>query len=145
MGFSRQEYWSSLPLPSPEDLPDPGIKTWVSCLAGVLYHLSHQRSPHYCLHLFSSDTQQWLGPALHHPLRHSPLCPESSSPSGPQSQEPAQRSLLWAPSLRSLAKLSILGGSQVSEEPLQSHHHPLTIPSVLNSGKLHPKIYYASD
>jgi len=26
MGFSRQEYWSGLPLPSPEDLPDPGIK-----------------------------------------------------------------------------------------------------------------------
>jgi len=26
MGFSRQEYWSELPFPSPEDLPDPGIK-----------------------------------------------------------------------------------------------------------------------
>ena len=26
MGFSREEYWSSLPFPSPEDLPDPGIK-----------------------------------------------------------------------------------------------------------------------
>ena len=26
MGFSRQEYWSGLPCPSPEDLPDPGIK-----------------------------------------------------------------------------------------------------------------------
>ena len=26
MGFSRQEYWSVLPFPSPEDLPDPGIK-----------------------------------------------------------------------------------------------------------------------
>ena len=24
--FSRQEYWSGLPFPSPEDLPDPGIK-----------------------------------------------------------------------------------------------------------------------
>jgi len=23
MGFSRQEYWSRLPFPSPEDLPDP--------------------------------------------------------------------------------------------------------------------------
>ena len=27
MGFSRQEYWSGLPFPSPEDLPDPGIET----------------------------------------------------------------------------------------------------------------------
>ena len=25
-GFSRQEYWSGVPLPSPEDLPDPGIE-----------------------------------------------------------------------------------------------------------------------
>ena len=25
MGFSRQEYWSELPCPSPGDLPDPGI------------------------------------------------------------------------------------------------------------------------
>ena len=25
MEFSRQEYWSGLPFPSPEDLPDPGI------------------------------------------------------------------------------------------------------------------------
>ena len=26
MGFSRLEYWSGLPFPSPGDLPDPGIK-----------------------------------------------------------------------------------------------------------------------
>ena len=26
MGFSRQEYWSGLPFPSPGYLPDPGIK-----------------------------------------------------------------------------------------------------------------------
>ena len=26
MGFSRQEYWSGFPFPSPGDLPDPGIK-----------------------------------------------------------------------------------------------------------------------
>ena len=26
LGFSRQEYWSGLPWPSPGDLPDPGIK-----------------------------------------------------------------------------------------------------------------------
>ena len=31
MGFSRQQYWSGLPFPSPEDLPDPGLphcRTW---------------------------------------------------------------------------------------------------------------------
>ena len=26
MGFSRQEYWSGLSFPSPEDLPNPGIE-----------------------------------------------------------------------------------------------------------------------
>ena len=26
MEFSRQEYWSGLPFPSPGDIPDPGIK-----------------------------------------------------------------------------------------------------------------------
>ena len=26
MGFSRQEYWSGLPFPSPEDFPDPGFE-----------------------------------------------------------------------------------------------------------------------
>ena len=26
MGFSRQDYWRRLPVPSPGDLPDPGIE-----------------------------------------------------------------------------------------------------------------------
>ena len=26
VGFSRQEYWTGLPFPSPGDLPDPGIE-----------------------------------------------------------------------------------------------------------------------
>ena len=26
MGVSREEYWSGLPFPSPEDLPDPRIE-----------------------------------------------------------------------------------------------------------------------
>ena len=27
IGYSRQEYWSGLSFPSPEDLPDPGIES----------------------------------------------------------------------------------------------------------------------
>ena len=27
MGFSRKEYWSGLPFPSPGDLPNPGIES----------------------------------------------------------------------------------------------------------------------
>ena len=31
MGFSRQEYWSGLPFPSPGDLPDPGMEPGLQC------------------------------------------------------------------------------------------------------------------
>ena len=37
MGFSRQEYWSGLPFPSPGDLPNPGIEPGSPALeAGTL-------------------------------------------------------------------------------------------------------------
>ena len=36
MGFSRQEYWSGLPFPSPGDLPNPGIEPRSSALTGEL-------------------------------------------------------------------------------------------------------------
>ena len=43
MGFSRQQYWSGLPFPSPGDLPNPGIKPRSPALqADALKHLSHQ-------------------------------------------------------------------------------------------------------
>jgi len=32
MGFSRQVYWSGLPFPSSEDLPDLGIEPWSPAL-----------------------------------------------------------------------------------------------------------------
>ena len=41
MGFSRQEYWSGLPFPSPGDLPSPGLPY----CSQILHHLSHQGSP----------------------------------------------------------------------------------------------------
>ena len=43
MGFSKQEYWSGLPFPSPGDLPDPGIEhvSLVSAaLAGGFFMIS---------------------------------------------------------------------------------------------------------
>ena len=40
MEFSRQEYWSGLPFPSPGDLPDPGIEPEVSALAGGFFTTS---------------------------------------------------------------------------------------------------------
>ena len=37
MGFSRQEYWSGLPFPSPGDLPSPGIEPVSPALAGRFF------------------------------------------------------------------------------------------------------------
>ena len=43
MEFSRQDYWSGWPFPSPGHLPDPGTERWNSCFI-VKIHLSHQIS-----------------------------------------------------------------------------------------------------
>ena len=50
MKFSRQEYWSGLPFPTPGHLPDPGIKPTslvLSAMAGgwVLYHCDAWEAP----------------------------------------------------------------------------------------------------
>ena len=48
MEFSRQEYWSGLPSPSPGDLPNLGIELESPALQVYFfffYHLSHQGSP----------------------------------------------------------------------------------------------------
>ena len=37
MEFSRQEYWSGLPFPSPGDLPNPGIQPASPVLAGGFF------------------------------------------------------------------------------------------------------------
>ena len=45
MRFSRQEYWSRLPFPSPGDLPNPGIELTSAALQADSLVLSHQGSP----------------------------------------------------------------------------------------------------
>ena len=47
MGLGRQEYWSGLPLPSPGDLPDPGIKPVSPALQVDSLPLSHLGSPYF--------------------------------------------------------------------------------------------------
>ena len=37
VGFSRQEYWSGLPFPSPGNILDPGIETMSHTLAGGFF------------------------------------------------------------------------------------------------------------
>ena len=45
LGFSRQEYWSGLPYPSPGDLPNPGTEPGSPTLQADSLLLSPQGSP----------------------------------------------------------------------------------------------------
>ena len=45
MGFSRQEYWSGLPFPSPGDLLDPEIKPTSPTLAGGFFTTEPPEKP----------------------------------------------------------------------------------------------------
>jgi len=57
MGFSRQEYWSGLPFPSPGDLFNPGIEPGLLHCRQILYHLSHHVSPYNLL--LPSNSRFW--------------------------------------------------------------------------------------
>ena len=37
MGFPRQEYWNGLPIPSPGDLPNPGMEPMSPTLTGGFF------------------------------------------------------------------------------------------------------------
>ena len=54
MGFSRQEYWSGLPFPSPRDLPDLGMEPASTALAGrfsttEIPHQGSQKSSYFAV------------------------------------------------------------------------------------------------
>ena len=63
MGFSRQEYWSGLPFPSPGDLPDPGIEPTSllsPALAGGFFTTSAAWRTWVILISHSSQGEEWL-------------------------------------------------------------------------------------
>ena len=53
MEFSRQEYWSGLPCPTPKYLPNPGIKPGSPALQADSLSLSYQGSPYSYISQFS--------------------------------------------------------------------------------------------
>ena len=59
MGFSRQEYWSRLPFPSPGDLSKSGIEPQVSCIAGWFFTVWGTREFYISLNLRFS-VKLWL-------------------------------------------------------------------------------------
>ena len=55
MEFSRQEYFSGLLFPTPEDLPDPGIKPASPALAGRLFTANTTYYVKYFLCIYRDD------------------------------------------------------------------------------------------
>ena len=49
VGFSRQEYWSGLPFPSPGDLPNPGIEPRSPTLQADALTSEPPGKPIYCI------------------------------------------------------------------------------------------------
>ena len=93
MGFSREEYWSGLPFPSPGYLPDPGIEPTSPALAGGFFTteplvavLLTQSCPNLCNPMDYSS----LGSSVHGILQARILewlaITYSSSPSQPRDQ-----------------------------------------------------------
>ena len=69
MEFSRQEYWSGLPFPSPGDLPNPGIEPVSPALARDSLPLSHQGS----YFIWIKVRQHWFLKSLWKPLTNTSL------------------------------------------------------------------------
>ena len=103
MGFSRQEYWSGFPFPSPSYLPDPGIELLSPALAGrffateplplllllsCLSRVRHCATPKTAAHraplsLGFSRQEHWSGLTLPSPMRESEVaqsCPTLHDP-----------------------------------------------------------------
>ena len=128
MGFSRQEYWSGLPCPSPGDLPDPEIgprshalqadslpsgatrkSWWTHCL-----FLGTSSAPQTCL---ASVTAYWAFLNLSLPTRSLSSCTIATcikliSPEEVRSGELAKHTVAWFergwPEVTNIWKLSSL-------------------------------------
>ena len=67
IGFSRQEYRSGLPFPSPEDPPNPQIEPGSPALAGRFFivHLKHSILTNHFLPIYHFDLAEFF-PVLRH-------------------------------------------------------------------------------
>ena len=67
MEFSRQEYWSGYPFPSPGDLPNPGIKPRSLALNAGSLPSDPPGKPHACkvmLKILQVRLQQYVNPQI---------------------------------------------------------------------------------
>ena len=56
VGFSRQEYWSGLPFPSPGHLPNPGIKRACPALVSGFFTTEPARKPLWTSQVHSNNS-----------------------------------------------------------------------------------------
>ena len=68
MGFPRQEYWSGLPFPFPEDLLNPGVEPRSPVLAGGFFTTETPGKPIVPKIMAPGDTMGELGLASY------PMC-----------------------------------------------------------------------
>ena len=64
MEFSRQEYWSGLPFPSPGDLPDPGIEPGSPALEADALTSEPPGKPKVMLKIVQARLQQYMNREL---------------------------------------------------------------------------------
>ena len=60
MEFSRQEYWSVLPFPSPGDLPNPGIEMGLPHCRQTLYLMIYQGRLYTKLTPYTKINSKWI-------------------------------------------------------------------------------------
>ena len=58
MEFSRQEYWSGLPFPTPGDLPNPGMEPVSPSLAGRFFSTMTPGKPIHNIYVYQNIALQ---------------------------------------------------------------------------------------
>ena len=104
-GFSRQEYWSGLPFPSPGDLPDPGIKPRSPALEADTLTSEPPGKPY---HLGPLIFQQW-SPGLFSREQGSVLRQREKKCPGPLKHSGVRQvhhHLAWTPLVKARHKLT---------------------------------------
>ena len=61
-GFSRQEYWSGLPFPTPGDLPNRGMQSASPALAGGFSTTEPPRKPAFKVALLETEVLESRSP-----------------------------------------------------------------------------------
>ena len=98
-GFSRHKYWSRLPCPSPEDLPDPGIESTYPTLQVDSLLLSHQERPLYYINIINIRYIRDVSEKASHSSTLSWKIPWMEEPGGPQSMGSLRVRQDWETSL----------------------------------------------